>query len=127
MRWIVDAMNVIGTRPDGWWKDRHGAMERLVDQLERWAEAEGEQVTVVFERQPKPEISSAVVEIDHAPRPGPNAADQEIIRRLRDDPQPQEVKVVTSDRGLADEVRSLGASVEPAQAFRDLIDDPSSA
>jgi hypothetical protein len=35
-RWIVDAMNVIGTRPDGWWRDRHAAMVRLVDLLERW-------------------------------------------------------------------------------------------
>ena len=36
-RWIVDAMNVIGSRPDGWWKNRRGAMVRLVEQLERWA------------------------------------------------------------------------------------------
>src|SRR5437660_1180627 len=52
MRWIVDAMNVIGTRPDGWWKDRHAAMARLVDQLERWTAATGDDVTVVFERAP---------------------------------------------------------------------------
>ncbi|MGE5857760.1 MAG: RNA-binding protein, partial [Solirubrobacterales bacterium] len=39
MRWLVDAMNVIGSRPDGWWKDRHAAMLRLVDQLERWVAA----------------------------------------------------------------------------------------
>ncbi|MBV9088657.1 MAG: RNA-binding protein, partial [Mycobacteriaceae bacterium] len=25
MRWIVDGMNVIGTRPDGWWKHRRRA------------------------------------------------------------------------------------------------------
>ncbi|MGB8503138.1 MAG: RNA-binding protein, partial [Mycobacterium sp.] len=37
MRWIVDAMNVIGSRPDGWWKDRRRAMVALVDRLERWA------------------------------------------------------------------------------------------
>jgi hypothetical protein len=41
-------MNVIGTRPDGWWKDRHGAMVRLVGRLERWATDSGEEVTVVF-------------------------------------------------------------------------------
>src|SRR6476646_9405543 len=116
MRWIVDAMNVIGSRPDGGWKDRHGAMVRLVDQLERRAEANGEHVMVVFERPPKPPISSAVIEIAHAPRPGANAADQEIIRRLRDEDRPEEIRVVTSDRALAGQVRSLGASVEPAQA-----------
>jgi predicted RNA-binding protein with PIN domain len=123
MRWIVDAMNVIGTRPDGWWKDRHGAMERLVDRLERWADSSGEQVTVVFERPPKPPISSSVIEIAHAPRPGRNAADQEIVRRLQDDPRPAEVLVVTSDRGLATQVRALGAGVEPAEPFRRQIED----
>ena len=35
VRWLVDGMNVIGTRPDAWWKDRHAAMVRLVDLLER--------------------------------------------------------------------------------------------
>ena len=52
MRWYVDGMNVIGTRPDGWWRDRDAAMLRLVDLLERWAAAEGEDVMVVFERAP---------------------------------------------------------------------------
>ena len=127
MRWIVDAMNVIGSRPDGWWKDRQGAMERLVDQLERWADSSGEDVTVVFERPPRPSITSSTIEIAHAPRPGPNAADQEIVRRLREDDHPDKIRVVTSDRALADQVRSLGASVEPAQAFRQQIeeDEPS--
>ena len=37
MRWLIDGMNVIGTRPDGWWRDRDAAMLRLVDRIERWA------------------------------------------------------------------------------------------
>jgi len=123
MRWVVDAMNVIGTRPDGWWKDRHAAMVRLVDQLERWAAANGEEVMVVFERPPSPPITSPVIEIAHAPRPGPNAADDEIVRRLRDEPEPNQVRVVTSDRALADQVRSLDAAVEPAEAFRRQLDE----
>jgi hypothetical protein len=49
VRWFVDEMNVIGTRPDAWWKDRHGAMVKLVSMLERWAATSGEEVTVVFE------------------------------------------------------------------------------
>ena len=118
MRWMVDGMNVIGTRPDGWWKDRHGAMVRLVDQLERWSAATGNDVTVVFERRPSPPIHSPVVKIAHAPKPGPNAADQEIVRRLRADPEPEGVRVVTSDHALADQARFLNASVEPAEAFR---------
>jgi predicted RNA-binding protein with PIN domain len=118
MRWIVDGMNVIGTRPDGWWKDRHGAMVRLVDLLERFAAATGAEVTVVFERPPSPPIKSPVVEVAHAPRPGPNSADAEIVRRLRADPDPESIRVVTSDRALADQARFLDALVEPAEAFR---------
>jgi predicted RNA-binding protein with PIN domain len=122
MRWLVDGMNVIGTRPDRWWKDRHGAMARLVDQLERWVAATGEDVTVVFEQRPRPPITSPVIEIAHAPRPGPNSADDEIVRRLRDDPEPERTRVVTSDRALADQARLLNATVEPAQAFRGRIE-----
>src|ERR1019366_5574612 len=30
---IVDAANVMGSRPDGWWRDRAGAAARLRDEL----------------------------------------------------------------------------------------------
>ncbi len=122
MRWIVDGMNVIGTRPDAWWKDRDGAMLRLVDMLERWAAAEGEDVTVVFERQPSPPIRTTVIEVAHAPRPRRNAADDEIIRRLRADRDPADVVVVTSDRWLADRASATGAGVLGAESFRIRID-----
>jgi predicted RNA-binding protein with PIN domain len=118
MRWLVDGMNVIGTRPDAWWKDRHGAMVRLVDLLERFSAASGEDVAVVFERPPSPPIASTVVEVAHAPRPGRDAGDKEIVRRLRADPDPGGVRVVTSDRELADLARAAGATVEPAASFR---------
>ena len=123
MRWLVDGMNVIGTRPDAWWKDRHGAMVRLVDLLERWVARSGEDVTVVFEQPPSPPISSTVVEVAHAPRPRPNSADDEIARRLASDPRPGEVRVVTSDRWLADRARAAGATVEGAESFRTRLDD----
>src|SRR5262249_52741930 len=90
VRWIVDGMNVIGSRPDGWWKDRHGAMVVLVDRLDRWASAQGEDVTVVFERPPSKAIRSSVIEVAHAPQAGANSADDEIVRRLQADPQPTE-------------------------------------
>ena len=122
MRWLVDGMNVIGTRPDGWWKDRDAAMLRLVDRLERWAAAEGEDVVVVFERPPSPPIRSTVIEIAHAPRPKRDAADDEIIRRLALEPRPELVRVVTSDRWLADRASATGAAVHGAEMFRSLLD-----
>jgi uncharacterized protein YaiI (UPF0178 family) len=123
VRWYIDGMNVIGVRPDGWWRDRDAAMLRLVDQLERWAAAEGEQVTVVFERPPRPPIRSTVIEVAHAPRPRQDAADFEIVRRVEREPQPAVVRVVTSDRWLADRVSALGAAVHGAEMFRSLIED----
>ncbi len=122
MRYLVDGMNVIGTRPDGWWRDRDGAMAKLVDRLERFVAAEGDDVTVVFERKPNPPIRSPMVEVAHAPKPGADAADGEIVRRLRADERPESIRVVTSDRLLADLAHGLGATVEPASSFRERID-----
>jgi predicted RNA-binding protein with PIN domain len=122
MRWLVDGMNVIGTRPDGWWRDRDRAMLRLVDLLERWAATEGEEVTVVFERPPRPPIRSTVIEVAHAPRPKADAADDEIIRRLKLCERPAAVRVVTSDHWLADRAYAAGATVEGAESFRARIE-----
>ena len=118
MRWLVDGMNVIGTRPDGWWRDRHAAMVRLVDMLERWTAAEGGEVTVVFERPPSPPIRSSVIEVAYAPQPRPHSADDEIARRLAAEPDPSQVRIVTSDNWLADKARAGGAAVYPTEAFR---------
>jgi predicted RNA-binding protein with PIN domain len=122
MRYLVDGMNVIGSRPDGWWKDRDAAMARLVDRLERWAATSGDDITVVFERKPNPPLRSPVIEIAHAPKPRPNSADDEIVRIVRADPNPGSIRVITSDHLLSDLVHGLGATVEPAGAFRDRID-----
>lgn len=122
VRWIVDGMNVIGCRPDGWWKDRNGAMVTLVESLDRWASGQGEAVTVVFERPPSTAITSSVVEIAHAPRAAANSADDEIVRLVAADAAPHDLRVVTSDRALTDRVGRLGASVHRSEGFRDLID-----
>jgi predicted RNA-binding protein with PIN domain len=126
MRWFVDGMNVIGTGGGGfrsWWRDRDAAMLHLVDLLERWAAAEGEDVVVIFERAPRPPIRSTVIEVAHAPRPRRDAADDEIIRRLRREPYPAQVRVVTSDRWLSDQAMHLGAGVHGSDMFRSLIDE----
>lgn len=122
VRWIVDGMNVIGSKPDGWWKDRRGAMAGLVERLDRWASAEGHRVTVVFEGPTASTIESAVVEVAHAPRATANSADDEIVRLVQADSRPGEITVVTSDGGLAARVRAAGALVQPAAGFHELID-----
>ncbi len=121
-RWIVDAMNVIGSRPDGWWKDRGAATAALVEKLDGWAAAEGANVTVVLERPPRVPIPASVIQVAHAPKAGANSADDEIVRLVQADARPQEIRVVTSDRALTERVRNLGAGVFPAESFRNMID-----
>ena len=123
MHFVVDAMNVIGSRPDGWWRDRRGAIEKLVAQLDRWASRSGvEEVTAVLEKPPSPPLEAAVTKIAWAPRPGPDSADAEILSRLDVWLAEGEVTVVTSDRELAAGARSLGAGVQPSSEFRRLLD-----
>ena len=118
-RWLVDAMNVIGSRPDGWWRDRDGAARRLLADLSAFAERTGDEVTVVLDAGP-PELAGrdGALEAVIAPTRGRDAADDEIARRLAADPAPGTVTVVTSDAELARRVRELGAAVEGAPAFR---------
>jgi predicted RNA-binding protein with PIN domain len=122
MRWLIDASNVIGSRPDGWWRDRDGATRRLIEALREFA-AGGEQVTVVLDAGP-PEWagSEGDLEVAIAPRRGRDAADDEIARRLDADPDPGSVRVVTSDAALAARARERGARVEGAGAFRKRLD-----
>jgi predicted RNA-binding protein with PIN domain len=122
MRWIVDGMNVIGCRPDGWWRDRRAAMSALVERLERWAATEGADVTVVFEQPPSPPIGSPTITVTHAPEAGANSADDEIVRLVHADAHPAEIRVATSDRTLSERVEAAGGSVYPAERLRNLID-----
>jgi hypothetical protein len=104
---LVDGMNVIGSRPDGWWRDRRGAHRRLVAALG----ALGEPVTVVIDGAPHDVDAPDGVEVVFAP-----VADDEIAARAAPG-----VRVVTSDRGLVERVRAAGGEVEPAKAFRERL------
>jgi predicted RNA-binding protein with PIN domain len=113
-------MNLVGSTPDGWWKDRQGAMRRLAQELALFARKSGDEVTVVFDGRPF-EVDTHRIEVRFATRRGRNAADDEIVRIVRDDPDPAGITVVTSDRELADRARSDGARVEPSRAFLNTI------
>jgi predicted RNA-binding protein with PIN domain len=116
-RWLIDGMNLIGSRPTGWWRDRPRAMRELVDELEVYADVSGDEVTVVFDGAPFP-IDPERVSVRFATRRGRDAADDEIARMVADDEAPAAVTVVTSDSRLADRVRSGGAEVESVTPFR---------
>jgi predicted RNA-binding protein with PIN domain len=114
-------MNVVGSRPDGWWRDRPGAMKALAEKLTTFAEAQDEPVSVVFDGRPF-EVDAGPVEVSFAPTRGPNAADDEIARLVAEDADPGSLAVVTSDRDLAERVRAHGAEVIPAGPFRRRLD-----
>lgn len=120
---IVDGMNVIGSRPDGWWRDRPAAMEALVGRLGALAEAEGEAVTVVFDGRPFELAAPPGVEVMFASRRGRDAADDEIVALVERSAEPSGLLVVTSDDDLAGRVRALGAEVVGAGAFRRRLDE----
>src|SRR6188472_986362 len=114
--WIVDGNNVMGSRPDGWWRDRQGAMRRLVAQLDAWAAATGEDdVLIVFDGRPFAfEETGDGVEVAFASRSGRDAADDDIARIVAEDDDPASITVVTSDAELASRVRAAGVRVEGA-------------
>jgi predicted RNA-binding protein with PIN domain len=119
MPWLVDGMNVIGSRPDGWWRDRDGAMARLVQALA----ALGEGAWVVLDgRERDLGVDAGDVTVVWAPEPGPDAADRLIAGLVEEDRDPSRWTVVTSDRALAERVSAAGAGVTGAAAFRERLE-----
>jgi predicted RNA-binding protein with PIN domain len=122
---IVDGMNVIGTQPDGWWRDRPAARRRLVQDLTALDDG-GAAVTVVFDGRATPgeedQAKDNGIRTVFAPG-GPDAADDAIVELVGALERPVDTIVVTSDRLLVDRVRRLGARVESAKAFRSRLSD----
>jgi predicted RNA-binding protein with PIN domain len=122
MRWVVDGMNLIGSRPTGWWRDRPRAMRELTEELIAFAGRSGDGVTVVFDGRPFELEGDALVEVRFASRRGPDAADDDIAALVERDEDPGGLTVVTSDTRLAERVRAAGAEVAGAGAFRRRLD-----
>lgn len=121
-RWIVDGMNLIGSRPTGWWRDRPRAMRELVDELASFAAATGVAVTVVFDGKPFEVEPVEGVRVLFATRSGRNAADDDIAALVASDDEPGSLSVVTSDGDLARRARDAGAAVLGAGEFRRRLD-----
>ena len=111
---IVDGANVVGSRPDGWWRDRPGAAHRLHRDIAA-AELGYDVVVLVLEgaaRRGQPAGSDGGVLTVHASGSG----DDEIVERVREHTQVAErVVVVTADRALRERVAEAGGeSVGPS-------------
>jgi predicted RNA-binding protein with PIN domain len=119
-RWLVDGMNVIGSRPTGWWRDRPGAMRELTEELDGFAARSGDEVTVVFDGRPF-ELDAERVEVLFATRRGRDAADDDIARLAAEDSDG--LTVVSSDAELVRRVEEAGAETLGAGAFRRRLDD----
>lgn len=128
---VVDAANVVGSVPDGWWRDRAGAAARLRASLAGLAvpasdlELSGDvwfpSVSFVVEGQAKAIESDAVdlaVRIVRAPGEGDDAIVVETSRLIE---AGHGVTVVTSDRELRARVEDAGARVQGAGWLRGLI------
>ena len=108
---IVDAANVMGSVPDGWWRDRRGAAERLRDSLV--TQAKDHDVVLVVEGAAKGVDSIPGVPV-HAARGSGDDAIVELVAASGD----RRTIVVTADRGLRRRVTDLGAEVIGPRSIR---------
>jgi 8-oxo-dGTP diphosphatase len=133
---IVDAANVMGSRPDGWWRDRAGAATRLINQL---AELAARGVTSLPDSVDVPELERwfpvyvVVLEGASAAAPDPvrakarglrvvrarGSGDDEIARLAGDLPEP--ALVITADRELRERCEKAGAAVAGPRWLLDLL------
>ena len=129
---VVDVANVVGSVPDGWWRDRAGAASRLLDRVSRRASRgvaadalwlEGDvwfpRWTAVVEGQARA-VSTEVAGVEVVAAPG--EGDDTIVSvatEFRD--RGHDVIVVTSDRGLSERIVEVGGRVRGVRWLRDLL------
>lgn len=125
---VVDAANVVGSVPDGWWRDRRGAAERLRDHLANlartglpdrpgvpeWARHPPVDIVLVVEGAARGVDSVEGVRVEAAPGSGDDRIVEIVAEREPDRP----CLVVTADQGLRARVKTLGAQVTGPRAVR---------
>lgn len=128
---VVDGANVVGSRPDGWWRDRAGAAERLAGRLA--AALDGHLLDPAFGPDPRLHLvlegaaraadlpTHPSVDVVAAPADG-DAAVVALTGALR--ARDLDVVVVTADRGLRDRVHQGGARTVGPSVLLDLLGPP---
>jgi uncharacterized protein YaiI (UPF0178 family) len=106
---VIDAANVIGSRPTGWWRDRPGAAREFTERVRATVTAGrlARPVTVVLEGRARAGADEADVDgvgVVHAPGEG----DDTIVAIAEANPG---TLVVTADRELATRVGTAGGDV----------------
>jgi hypothetical protein len=118
---LIDAANVVGSQPTGWWRDRAGAAQTFVQRV-RDATAAGRlagPVVIVLEGQARRGATEGAiggVEVVHAAGEGDDA-----LAELADRGS-QPVTLVTADRGLSERARRVGAEVVGPRWLLDRLD-----
>lgn len=118
---LIDAANVIGSRPTGWWRDRAGAARSFTKRVRATVTAGklGPPVTIVLEGQARAGVDEADldgVEVVHAAGEG-----DDTIAAIAE--ANHDVVVVTADRALAERVRAANAEVVgPSWLLDQLVD-----
>lgn len=129
---VVDIANVMGSVPDGWWRDRAGAAERLLGRIGVLADAgiAADALSLVGTRWFPPFVAIVEGAARNATQPSgmtvaaaPGEGDDEIVAQTAALPHPEQAIVVTSDRGLRGRVEALGASTRGAGWLLDLLSD----
>ncbi|EST31075.1 hypothetical protein [Streptomyces niveus] len=123
---IVDGANVVGSVPDGWWRDRRAAAERLRERLVPLA-VDGlpgagipgpVELVLVVEGQARGVESAPGVRVESAPGSG-----DDLIAELAAGAAGRPCVVVTADRELRGRVKAYGARCVGPRTVRQLPEE----
>lgn len=109
---VIDAANVVGARPDGWWKDRAGAAARLHAAILD-ADLTDDEIVLVLEGAAKagvPAGRSPGLRVVHAAKDGDSTIVAE-VKRAHD--RGHRVRVVTADRALSANIAAFADTLSP--------------
>lgn len=121
---VIDAMNVIGSRPTAWWHDRDQAVRDLAGRLHRYAEVSGATVTLVVDGYPideLPEAERGRMRVRYAHSSARDAADDRIVALL--EVSDELTTVVTADRALRRRAADRGAALMGPQELLRRLDE----